>query len=108
MGKARKSMKSGAKAMPKSVLVRAIAEKHELKNSQCSGVLESLAAIAAQEVKKTGVFAVPGLCRIKTRRKPATKACTREIFGEMRKIKAKPAKTVVKAFAFSALKDQVC
>merc|ERR1711904_689498 len=106
--KARKSMKSGAKAMAKGVLVKAIAEQHGLKNAQCSGVLDSLAAIGAQEVKKTGVFAIPGLCRIKTRRKPATKACTREIFGEMRKIKAKPAKTVVKAFAVSALKNQVC
>merc|ERR1719478_734926 len=106
--KAMKSMKSGAKAMAKSVLTKAIAEQHGLKSSQCSGVLDSLPAIAAQEVKKTGVFAVPGLCRIKTRRKPATKACTREIFGEMRKIKAKPAKTVVKAFAVAALKNQVC
>merc|ERR1719327_601139 len=89
--KARKSMKSGAKAMAKGVLVKAIAEQHGLKNTQCSGVLDSLAAIGAQEVKKTGVFAIPGLCRIKTRMKPATKACTREIFGEMRKIKRKPA-----------------
>merc|ERR1719281_1931586 len=107
-GKGKKAMKSGAKAMAKSAVVRAIAEEHGLKNSQCSAVLDSLAAIGAQEVKKSGVFAVPGLCRIKTRRKPATKACTREIFGEMRKIKAKPAKTVVKAFAVAALKDQVC
>merc|ERR1719377_372144 len=106
--KARKSMKAGAKSISKGALVKAIAEQNELKNSQCSGVLASLAAIGAQEVKKTGVFAVPGLCRIKTRRKPATKACTREIFGEMRKIKAKPAKTVVKAFAVAALKNQVC
>merc|ERR1719316_652082 len=106
--KGRKSMKSGASAMAKSVLVKSIAEKNELKSSQCSGILNSLAALAAKEVKKTGIFVVPGLCRIKTRRKPATKACTREIFGEMRKIKAKPAKTVVKAFAVAALKNEVC
>merc|ERR1711982_101775 len=101
----KKSMKSGAKAMAKGALVRAIAEPNDLKSSQVSGILNSLATIGAKETKKAGIFAVPGLCRIKTRRKKATKACTREIFGEMRKVKAKPAKTVVKAFAVAALKD---
>merc|ERR1711879_391303 len=97
--KGMKSMKSGAKA---------IAEQNDLKNSQVSGILDSLANTGAKELKKAGIFAVPGLVRIKTRRKKATKACTEEIFGEMRKVKAKPAKTVVKAFAVAALKDQVC
>merc|ERR1712087_755968 len=47
------------------------------------------------EVKKTGVFTVPGVCRIKTRTKPATKACVKVMFGKETKVKAKPAKTVV-------------
>lgn len=55
-------------------------------------------------MKKSGIFTVPGLCRIKTRRKPATKAGKREIFGKMVVVKAKPAKTVVKAFPVAALK----
>merc|ERR1712178_17276 len=81
--------------------------EHSMKNKECSAILNSLGDIAAKEVKKTGVFTIPGLCRIKTRVKPATKACTREIFGEMRKVKAKPARTVVKAFAVAALKQQI-
>jgi hypothetical protein len=40
---------------------------------------------------------------IKTRLKPATKAGKREIFGEMRVVKAKPARTIVKEFPVSAL-----
>merc|ERR1719199_1479253 len=102
--KARKSMKSGAKAMAKGALVRAIAEQNGLKTSQCSGILNSLAAIGAQEVKKTGVFAVPGLARIKTRRKKATKACTREIFGEMRK----PARRSAGRWMRSARERRAC
>merc|ERR1712183_351080 len=53
----------------------------------------SLAEIAAKEVKSNGVFTVPGLCRIKTRVKPATKAGKREMFGKMVIVKAQPAKT---------------
>ena len=56
---------------------------------------------------KVGKFTVPGLCMIKTRNKPATKAGKREVFGKTMFVKAKPAKTVVKAFAVAALKKSV-
>merc|ERR1719263_1684147 len=92
-------MKSGsAKAMTKGELLKSIATEHGLKTKDCSNILNSLVTVAAKEVKKTGVFTIPGLCRIKTRTKPATKACTKMIFGKETKVKAKPAKTVVKAF----------
>ena len=42
------------------------------------------------------MFTIPGLARIKTRRKPATKAGKREVFGKVMMAKAKPLKTVVK------------
>merc|ERR1711879_474286 len=107
--KAMKAMKaSGAsKAMTKGALLKAIATEHEMKTKDCSNVLNSHVAVATSEVKKTGVFAVPGLCRIKTRTKPATKACVKMIFGKETKVKAKPAKTVVKAFPVAALKKQI-
>ena len=69
--------------------------------------MNSLAEIATQEVKSTGVFTIPGLCKIKTRVKPATKAGKREIFGKVVMVKAKPARKVVKAFPLSALKKSV-
>ena len=105
--KSMKSMKAGAKAMSKGAIVRELADKHEMKTKACSELLESLAALATAEVKKTGIFTIPGLCRIKTRTKPATKAGIRNIFGKDVKVKAKPAKTVVKAFAVAALKEQI-
>merc|ERR1719359_1681709 len=100
-----KSMKSGAKAMSKGAIVKALAKKHEMKTKACSELLDSLASLATAEVKKNGIFTVPGLARIKTRVKPATKAGVRNIFGKDVKVKAKPAKTVVKAFAVAALKE---
>merc|ERR1712039_346747 len=100
-----KSMKA-TKYMTKTGLADAIASTCELKRSQVTGVLNSLAEVAAKHVKSDGIFTIPGLCRIKTRLKPATKAGKREIFGEMRVVKAKPAKTVVKAFPVAALKSQ--
>merc|ERR1712224_45928 len=106
--KAMKSMKAaGKKAMTKGALVKALAEQHEMKTKVCSGLMASLATLATAEVKKTGIFTIPGLCRIKTRVKPATKAGVRIAFGKEMKVKAKPARTVVKAFPVAALKSQM-
>merc|ERR1740130_2242697 len=101
-------MKAGAKkAMSKGALTKALATEHGLKQKACSELINSVVAIATQEVKKTGVFTVPGVCRLKTRSKPATKAGVRMMFGKETKVKAKPAKTIVKAFPVAALKKQI-
>merc|ERR1711943_147597 len=103
-----KSMKAGGKkAMSKGAMTKALATQHELKQKACSEVINSLVAIATAEVKKNGVFTIPGLCRLKTRTKPATKAGVRIMFGKETKVKAKPAKTIVKAYPVSALKKQI-
>merc|ERR1719359_2649668 len=99
--------KTSGKAMSKGALVKALAEQHELKTKVCSGLIASLATLATTEVKKTGIFTIPGLCRIKTRVKPATKAGVRMAFGQEMKVKAKPARTVIKAFPVAALKAQI-
>ena len=101
------ALKAGRIAMTKEVIADAVAEKCELKKSVASKVINSLAEIATAEVKKAGIFTVPGLCRIKTRMKPATKAGKREIFGKMTIVKAKPAKKIVKAFPVAALKASI-
>merc|ERR1711977_196155 len=93
--------------MTKGALTKALATEHSLKQKACSNVLNSLVALATSEVKKAGVFTIPGLCRIKTRTKPATKAGVRMMFGKETKVKAKPAKTIVKAFPVAALKKRI-
>merc|ERR1712205_174482 len=102
-----KSMKAGGKAMTKGAMTKALATEHGLKQKACSEVINSIVAIATQEVKKNGIFTVPGLCRLKTRTKPATKAGVRIMFGKETKVKAKPAKTIVKAYPVHALKKQI-
>merc|ERR1712194_641944 len=86
--KAMKAMK-GATSITKTELYAALETKSSVKKSDCKKVLESLAEVAAKEVKK-GKFTIPGVVMVKTRMKPATKAGKREVFGKMMMVKAKP------------------
>merc|ERR1711874_613598 len=94
----------GAKVMTKGALVATLSTQSGLKKAQCGKVVNGLQALATGELKKFGKFTLPGVCRVKTRRKPATKAGKREIFGKVVVVKAKPAKTVVKSYPATALK----
>merc|ERR1712110_44932 len=112
--KAMKAMKAaakpaakGTKPITKGGIAEILATEGELKKSVCSKIINSLAEIAATEVKKTGKFVIPGVCMIKTRKKPATKAGKRMAFGQEVFVKAKPARTVVKAFPVAALKKSI-
>merc|ERR1712020_454309 len=100
-------MMAGVKPMSKGGLTQALSDATEIKKSECIKVVNSLAEIATQQVKSAGKFVLPGLCMIKTRLKPATKAGKREVFGKVVMVKAKPARTVVKAFPVSALKKSI-
>merc|ERR1712151_57245 len=92
--------------MTKGALTAALAESCEVKRGVISTALSTLASIATTEAKKNGKFVIPGVVMIKTRQKKATKAGKREIFGKVVMVKAKPAKTIVKAFPAKALKDE--
>merc|ERR1712190_426361 len=107
MGKAMKAMKAGAAPLTKSGLAEAIAADSEMSKKDCAKILDSLASIAMQQVKKVGKVTIPGLFMVKTRVKPATKAGKREMFGKVVVVKAKPAKTIVKGYCVAALKKSV-
>merc|ERR1711862_478714 len=92
--------------MSKSALADAIAEACETKRKVACAVLATLASVGTEQTKKNGKFVVPGLCMLKTRKKPAAKAGKREMFGKVVVVKAKPAKTVVKAFPAKAVKNE--
>merc|ERR1719217_1274019 len=102
-----KAMKAGVRALSKTGMADGIASSLELKPRDVTKVLGALADVGAKELKSVGKFTLPGLCIIKTRRKPATKAATRTMFGKEVKVAAKPAKTVVKAFCNSKIKKAV-
>ena len=92
-----------ATKMTQTQLVRALAEKTEVSNKVAKAFLEHLANTAIAEVKKNGMFIVPGLGRLvrverKARmgRNPAT--------GEQIKIAAKK---VVKFRVAKSAKDSI-
>merc|ERR1712054_707455 len=109
MAKAMKAMKKKAVStkMSKTGIAESLAGATDLKKSECIKALNALAEIGTTEVKKSGKFVLPGLVMIKTRLKKATPAGKREMFGKVVQVKAMKAKTVVKAFAVSALKKSI-
>jgi DNA-binding protein HU-beta len=89
--------------MTQTQLVRSLAEASEVPNKTARLLLDTLSSLAVSEVKKNGVFVLPGLGRlVKVERKarmgrnPAT--------GESIKI---PAKKVVKFRVAKAAKDAI-
>ena len=97
--------------MSKTQIITEIAGKTGLSRKQTGGVLEELTDIISRHIKKTGPgkFALPGLFKITTIRKPATKA--RKGINPFTKeevmFKAKPARTVIKIRPLKKLKDFV-
>ena len=99
--------RGGAKAMTKGALMKAISSASHVNQKHCRKVLSSLRTLALQEVKKTGVFAIPGLCRMKKLDQPARSEHTATILGKIVPVQARPARTVVKASPLRALKKQI-
>ena len=93
-----------ATAMTKGAIAEALATKCELKKSVATKVMASLAEVATAAVKKDGIFTIPGLCRLKIRVQPATKAGKKEVIGKLCIVKAKPTQNLVKAFPVAAPK----
>ena len=60
--------------MTKSQLIEKIAAETEVAKKEVKGVLETLASVGYKELKKTGVFLVPGFAKFVVIKKPATKA----------------------------------
>lgn len=95
-------------ALSKSALVNAVVdETGDVSRKQVKAVLDSLASIAYRELKKTGIFTVPGFAKFRVVKKPATKA--REGINPFTKqptvFAAKPASRSVRARPIKAIKD---
>jgi nucleoid DNA-binding protein len=73
------------------------------------GVLEAMSEIGYKELKKNGLFLVPGFAKFVVIKKPATKARkgTNPFTGEPMVFKAKPARKIVRARPVKAAKDAV-
>jgi DNA-binding protein HU-beta len=97
--------------MSKSDLIQTIADKFDgkLTRKDVKGIIEMVATIGHTELKKNGLFVVPGLVRMVVIKKPATKA--RKGINPFTKeetiFKAKPARKVVKGRPVKAVKDAI-
>merc|ERR1712021_70500 len=105
--KAMKKKAVAAKSLSKGGIADALSTKSGLKKSEVAKLLVTFTDLATAEVKKSGKFTIPGLCMLKTRIKPARKAGTAQAFGKTIKVKAAPAKKIIKAFCVSALKKSI-
>ena len=97
--------------LSKSDLIQKIADQFDekLTRKDVKGIIESMATIGHAELKKNGVFVVPGLIRMVVVKKSATKE--RKVINPFTKdptvFKAKPARKVIKGRPVKAAKDAV-
>lgn len=102
---------SKAKAATKSAMYQELATATGLSRKEVAGVFDALVQFIESQVGKKGpgLVTVPGLLKIKRVEKPATKARQgrNPQTGETIMIKAKPKRTVVKAYALKGLKQMV-
>jgi DNA-binding protein HU-beta len=97
-------------SISKSALVNAVVdESGDVTRKQVKTVIESLAAIGYRELKKSGIFTLPGFAKFRVVKKPATKA--REGINPFTKqpmtFAAKPASKSVRARPIKAIKDSL-
>ena len=109
--KAKAQAASAKKTMSKSGLVQAISEAvgTDLTRKQVKAVLESLVTVGHRELKKSGIFTLPGFAKFRVVKKPATKA--RQGVNPFTKaamtFPAKPASKSVRARPIKAIKDSM-
>jgi DNA-binding protein HU-beta len=98
-------------ALSKSALIEAIAnlQTDDTSKRQVKSVVEALVTVGHKELKKSGVFLVPGFAKFVVVKKPATKARKgiNPFTKEPTVFKAKPARKVVKARPVKAVKDAI-
>jgi nucleoid DNA-binding protein len=103
--------KASAKSITKSETFAKLAEATGLSRKQVAAVFGELTKLIEHNLGKKGpgIFALPGLAKLKVVRKPAKPAYKgiNPFTKQEQMFKAKPARKVVKAVPFKALKEMV-
>ena len=103
--------KTAAKAMTKSNLILAVVEAagDGLTKKQVQSVLASLIAVGHAELRKVGLFTLPGFAKFRVIKKPATKARqgVNPFTKQPQTFAAKPASKAVRARPIKAIKAAV-
>ncbi|MET0670468.1 MAG: HU family DNA-binding protein [Xanthobacteraceae bacterium] len=95
--------------MTKSQLIEKIAELRELAKKDVRAMMEALTEVGHKELRKNGVFVVPGFAKFVVVKKPATKERKgiNPFTGQEMMFKAKPARKIVRARPVKAAKMAV-
>ena len=95
--------------MTKSQLIEKIAQLRELAKKDVKGMMEALTEVGYKELKKNGVFVLPGFAKFVVVKKPARPARKgiNPFTKEPTTFAAKPASKAVKARATKAIKDAI-
>jgi DNA-binding protein HU-beta len=98
-----------ATQLSKSQLLEKLSTATELSKRDVKNVLDTMVDVGHKELKKNGVFLVPGFAKFVVVKKPATKARkgTNPFTGVEMMFKAKPARKIVRARPVKAAKDAV-
>lgn len=96
-------------APTKSQIVSTIADQTDLTKKQVVAVFDALNGVMKKALKGAGVFTLPGVCKMRVVKKPATKARegVNPFTGEKMVFKAKPASKKVRVMPLKNLKGFV-
>lgn len=104
-----RKIKAIAEPMTKSQIITRISEQTDVNKKDVNRVFDELADIMEGHLKKRGAgqFTLPGLLKVVTQKKPATRARKgiNPFTGEPTTFAAKPARTMVKIRPLKKLKD---
>ena len=97
------------KSLSKSAFILAVAESigEELTKKQVKHVLEAISDVGYRELKKSGLFTLPGFAKFRVVKKPATKARqgVNPFTKQAMTYAAKPASKSVRARPIKAIRD---
>ena len=95
--------------LSKSELIQRVADEASLPKKDVKAVIESLASVGYKELKKAGVFVLPGYAKFVVVKKPATPERTgiNPFTKQPTVFKAKPARKILKVRPVKAAKDAV-
>ena len=98
-----------ATQLSKSQLIERISTSTEMSKRDVKNVMDTLVDVGHKELKKNGIFLVPGFAKFVVVKKPATKARkgVNPFTKEEMMFKAKPARKIVRARPVKAAKDAV-
>ena len=95
--------------MSKSELIQKVADECSMAKKDVKAVMESLASVGYKELKKAGMFVLPGFAKFVVVKKPATpeRQGINPFTKEPTVFKAKPARKQLKVRPVKAAKDAV-